>query len=115
MAPELFSEEIKPRQFQPTPSKIDFPFRRNIRNPGREVFDKLSAKLKGQHLPGVELAEKIKHPIGWGMASLPSCACPMDDHVGKLATPTQRTSDGLLAVPAREETTDRRLVWLSST
>ena len=57
MAPELFSEEIKPRQFQPTPLKIDFPFRRMVRNPAREVFDKLSTKLKGQHLPGVELAE----------------------------------------------------------
>jgi len=65
MAPELFSEEIKPRQFQPAPSKIHFPFRRNVRNPAREVFDKLSAKLKGQYLPGVELAEKyLSHLYG---------------------------------------------------
>ena len=58
MAPELFSEEIKPRQFQPAPSKIDFPFRRTLRNPAREVFEKLSLKLKGQDLPGIEFAGK---------------------------------------------------------
>ena len=58
MAPELFSEEIKPPQFQPAPSKIDFPFRRTVRNPAREVFEKLSLKLKGQDLPGIEFAGK---------------------------------------------------------
>ena len=57
MAPELFSEEIKPRQFQPAPRKMVFPFRRT-RNPAKEVFEKLSLKLKGQELPGIEFAEQ---------------------------------------------------------
>ena len=65
MAPELFPEEIKPRQFQPAPSKIDFPFRRTLRNPAREVFEKLSLKLKGQELPGIEFAEQyLSHLYG---------------------------------------------------
>ena len=58
MAPELFSEEIKPRQFQPAPSKVHLPFQRNVRNPAREVFDKVSSKLRGQDLPGIEFAEQ---------------------------------------------------------
>ncbi len=57
MAPELFSEEIRPRQFQPARPKMVFPFRQN-RNPAKEVLDKLALKLNGQELPGVEYAEK---------------------------------------------------------
>jgi integrase/recombinase XerD len=58
MAPEFFSEDIKPHQSQPTPSKIVLPFRRQVRNPAKEAFEKLSAKLKGRDLPGIEYAEK---------------------------------------------------------
>jgi integrase/recombinase XerD len=58
MAPELFSEEIKPRRFQPARPKIDFTFRRDVLNPTRQVFEKFSLKLKGQELPGIEFAEK---------------------------------------------------------
>jgi hypothetical protein len=58
MAPELFSEEIKPRQFPPTPAKVVLPFRRQIRNPSREVYEKLSAKLDGRDLPRIEYAKK---------------------------------------------------------
>src|SRR5208337_5170948 len=57
MTPEFFSEEIKPRQFQPSLPKTVFPFRQ-IRNPAKEVFEKLSLKLKGQDLPGIEFAER---------------------------------------------------------
>jgi site-specific recombinase XerD len=57
MAPELFSEEIKPRQFKPAPRKMVFPFRQ-VRNPAKEVFEKLSLKLKEQEPPGVEFAGK---------------------------------------------------------
>lgn len=65
MAPELFSEEIKSSQLQPSPSKIVFPFRRQIRNPAKEVYEKLSAKLKKQDLPGIEFAEKyLSHLSG---------------------------------------------------
>ena len=65
MAPELFSEEIKPRHFQPAPSKIVFPFRRQVRNPAKEAFERLSSKLEGQDLPGIELAEKyLSHLYG---------------------------------------------------
>ena len=64
MAPGLFSEEIKPRQFQPAPLKRIFPFRQS-RNPAKEVFEKLSLKLKGQELPGVEFAEQyLSHLYG---------------------------------------------------
>ena len=47
MAPELFSEEIKPRQFQPAPRKMVFPFRRT-RNPAKEDSrnSRLSSKDK---------------------------------------------------------------------
>jgi integrase/recombinase XerD len=58
MAPELFSEEIKPRQFQAAHPKVDFPCGRNVQNPARQVFEKFSLKLKGQELPGIEFAEK---------------------------------------------------------
>lgn len=58
MAQEFFSEEIKSRKPQTTPSKIVFPFRRQIPNPAKEAFEKLSGKLKGRDLPGVDYAEK---------------------------------------------------------
>ena len=57
MAPEVFSEEINRRQFQPSPAKVVLPFRQN-RNPTRETFQKLSLKLRGMELPGIEFAEK---------------------------------------------------------
>jgi integrase/recombinase XerD len=57
MAPEVFSEEINRRQFQPTPAKVVLPFWQN-RNPTRETFQKLSLKLRGMDLPGIEFAEK---------------------------------------------------------
>ena len=64
MAPELFSEEIKPRQFQPAPRKMAFPFRQT-RNPAKEVFEKLSLNLKGQELPGIEFVEQyLSHLYG---------------------------------------------------
>ena len=64
MAPEIFSEEIKPRQFQPAPRKMVFVFRQT-RNPAKEVFEKLSLKLKGQELPGIEFAEQyLSHLYG---------------------------------------------------
>jgi hypothetical protein len=51
MFPEFSSEYIHPRRSQPKHSKLDVPFRRQDRNPAREVFEKLSAKLKEQDLP----------------------------------------------------------------
>ena len=64
MTPEFFSEEIKPRQFQPAPRRMVFPFRQT-RNPAKEVFEKLSLKLKGQELPGIEFAEQyLSHLYG---------------------------------------------------
>jgi integrase/recombinase XerD len=65
MAPELFSEEIKQRQFQPAPARTAFPFRRQIPNLAKEVYEKLSAKLKKQDLPGIEFVEKyLSHLSG---------------------------------------------------
>jgi len=58
MAPEFFSKEIKPRQFQPIPSRNFPPFRSQTRNPAREAFEKLSLKLRERDLPGIEYAEK---------------------------------------------------------
>jgi len=57
MAPEVFSEEISWRQFQPTPARMVFPFRQT-RNPAKEVFEKLSLKLKELDLPGIEHAKQ---------------------------------------------------------
>ena len=57
MAPEVFSEEINRRQFQPTPAKVVLPFRQN-RNPTKETFEKLSLRLREMDLPGIEFAEK---------------------------------------------------------
>lgn len=57
MAPELFSEEIKSHRFQPTPFGEAFRFRQS-RNPAREVFEKLSSRLKELILPGIEHAEQ---------------------------------------------------------
>ena len=66
MAPELFSEEIKSRQFQPAPTKMVFPLRRRqARNPAKETLEKVLAKLKGQDLPGVRFAEQyLSHLYG---------------------------------------------------
>ena len=57
MAPEVFSEEISWRQFQPAPAKVVLPFRQN-RNPTKETFEKLSLKIREMDLPGIEFAEK---------------------------------------------------------
>ena len=57
MAPEVFSEEISQRKFQPVPAKIVLPFRQN-RNPTKETFEKLLLKLRERDLPGIEFAEK---------------------------------------------------------
>ena len=57
MAPEYFSEEIKSHQFEPTPFRVAFRFRQ-ARNPAKEVFEKLSSKLKELTLPGIEYAEQ---------------------------------------------------------
>jgi len=65
MAPELFSEEIRQRSSQPAPSKIVFPFRRQNLNPAREVYEKVSAKIKELDRPGIEFAEKyLSHLYG---------------------------------------------------
>jgi len=58
MAPELVSEQIRQRSFQPAPPKLILPFRRQTRNPAKDALEKLSLKLKGRDLPGIELAEK---------------------------------------------------------
>ncbi len=59
MAPELFSEEIKPHPFQPAHTKIFFPYRRGRdRDRAKETLEKLLAKLKGEDLPGVGFAEQ---------------------------------------------------------
>ena len=64
MSPELFSEEIKPRQFRPVPRKMVFPFRQT-QNPAKEVFEKFSLKLKGLELPGIEFAQQyLSHLYG---------------------------------------------------
>jgi len=57
MAPEVFSEKINRRQFQPAPAKVVLPFRQN-RNPTKETFEKISLKLREMDLPGIEFAEK---------------------------------------------------------
>ena len=57
MAQEIFSEEVKSHQFERTPARMVFPFRQT-RNPGKEVFEKLSSKLKELTLPGTEYAEQ---------------------------------------------------------
>jgi hypothetical protein len=57
MAQEFFSEEVKSRQFQPSPARMVFPFRQT-RNPAKEVFEKLSSKLKKLALAGTEYAEQ---------------------------------------------------------
>jgi len=57
MAQEIFSEEVKSHQFERTPARMVFPFRQN-RNPAKEVFEKLSSKLKEVALPGIEYAEQ---------------------------------------------------------
>jgi hypothetical protein len=56
MFPEFSSDYIQPRRAQPVHSKLDLPFRRQVRNPAREVFEKLAAKLKKLDLPGIEFA-----------------------------------------------------------
>ncbi len=62
MAPEVFSEETSWRQFQPSPAKVILPFRQN-RNPTKETFEKLSQKLKGRDLPGIEFTEKYLYHL----------------------------------------------------
>lgn len=57
MAREFFSEEVKSGQFQPSPARMVFPFRQT-RNPAKEVFEKLSSKLKKLALAGTEYAEQ---------------------------------------------------------
>jgi len=57
MAQEIFSEEVKSHQFERTLARMVFPFRQT-RNPAREVFEKLSSKLKELALPGIEYAEQ---------------------------------------------------------
>ena len=64
MAPEVFSEEINRRQFQPAPAKVVLPFRQP-RNPAKEVLEKLLHELKGQDLPGVEFVRQyLSHLYG---------------------------------------------------
>ena len=58
MAPELFSEEIRQHQSRSAPARTISSFRRQIPNPAKEVFEKLSGRLKERDLPGVEYAEK---------------------------------------------------------
>jgi hypothetical protein len=58
MFPEFSSEYIQPGRAQPIHSKHDLPFRRQARNPAREVFEKVALKLKELDLPGIEHAEK---------------------------------------------------------
>jgi len=53
MAPEIFSEQISPRQFQPAPAKMILPFRQP-RNPAKEVFGKLSHELQRYDFPGID-------------------------------------------------------------
>ena len=62
MAPEVFSEEINRRQFQPAAAKVVLPFRQN-RNPTKETFEKLSLKLREMDLPGIEFAEKYLYHL----------------------------------------------------
>jgi site-specific recombinase XerD len=62
MAPEVFSEGINRRQFQPAPAKVVLPFRQN-RNPTKETFEKLSLKLREMDLPGIEFAEKYLYHL----------------------------------------------------
>jgi len=62
MAPEVFSEEINRRQFQPSPAKVVLPYRQN-RNPTKETFEKLSLKLREMDLPGIEFAEKYLYHL----------------------------------------------------
>ncbi|MEM5785757.1 MAG: tyrosine-type recombinase/integrase [Syntrophobacteraceae bacterium] len=56
MAPELFSEEAE--SYQSIPPKTVLRFRNQIRNPAREVYEKISAKLKERDLPGIEFARQ---------------------------------------------------------
>ncbi len=62
MAPEIFSEEIKQHQFKPTLARMIFPFRQT-RNPAREVFEKLSSKLKELALPGINYVEQYLYHL----------------------------------------------------
>jgi site-specific recombinase XerD len=57
MALEIFSKETEAPQFQSTPARGVFPFRQ-LRNPAKEVFEKLSLKLKELALPGIGHAEQ---------------------------------------------------------
>jgi len=57
MALEIFSKETEAPQFQSTPARGVFPFRQ-LRNPAKEVFEKLSLKLTELALPGIGHAEQ---------------------------------------------------------
>ena len=52
------SEHSQPCQSQPFRSSVNLPLRRQTENPAKKTYQKLSAKLRDQDLPGVEFAEK---------------------------------------------------------
>jgi integrase/recombinase XerD len=56
MFPEFSSEDTQIRHSKHSYSKYGFRFRRD--NPAKEVYEKLSAKLSEQELPGTEYADK---------------------------------------------------------
>ncbi len=58
MFPGFSSEYVPIRRAQPIVPNLNLPFRKPAQSPTKEMFQKLSAKLKELDLPGVDFAEK---------------------------------------------------------
>jgi len=58
MFPGFSSEYVPIRRAEPIIANLNLPFRKQAQSPTKEMYQKLSAKLKELDLPGVEFAEK---------------------------------------------------------